>query len=90
MTQRFRSAALAVATLLAAGAASAQTSPSERAMPVLSTKSASAAGNYMTTADGCTYRRTQAPGYAPNWILVLNPHHIGRPNSPRHCPGMRQ
>lgn len=45
-------------------------------------------GDYMTTARGCTYRRTQAPGYPPRWILVLNPKHIGRPASPRSCKGM--
>lgn len=55
--------------------------------PVVSSQGAS--GDYMTTAEGCTYRRTQAPGYAPKWILVLNPHHIGRPNSPLDCNGMR-
>lgn len=45
-------------------------------------------GDYMTTARGCTYRRTQAPGYPPRWILVLNPRHIGLPASPRSCKGM--
>ncbi len=45
-------------------------------------------GSYMTTPDGCTYRRTQAPGYPPRWILVLNPHHLGKPDSPRRCKGM--
>lgn len=45
-------------------------------------------GDYMTTKRGCTYRRTQAPGYPPRWILVLNPVHIGRPVSPRSCKGM--
>jgi len=45
-------------------------------------------GDYYTTSNNCTYRRAQAPGYAPNWILVLNPHHIGRPSAHRGCPGM--
>ncbi|KUF11666.1 hypothetical protein [Pseudoponticoccus marisrubri] len=45
--------------------------------------------NYMTTADGCTYRRTQAPGYPPRWILVQNPHHLGIPPSRGHCKGMK-
>ncbi len=45
-------------------------------------------GDYMTTNEGCTYRRTQAPGYPPRWILVLNPRHIGLPASPRSCKGM--
>lgn len=45
-------------------------------------------GDYMTTADGCTYRRTQAPGQPVRWIIVLNPHHIGRASSPGKCKGM--
>ena len=45
-------------------------------------------GDYVTTPDNCTYRRTKAPGYPEMWILVLNPHHIGRPNSPARCPGI--
>lgn len=45
-------------------------------------------GDYMTTPQGCTYRRTQAPGYPPRWILVLNPYHLGLPASPRGCKGM--
>ncbi|SPF81850.1 hypothetical protein [Pseudoprimorskyibacter insulae] len=42
---------------------------------------------FYTTPDNCTYRRTQAPGYPPMWIIIRNPHHIGRPDAPRHCPG---
>lgn len=45
-------------------------------------------GDYMTTAEGCTYRRTQAPGYPVRWIIVLNPHHIGKAVSPSKCKGM--
>lgn len=45
-------------------------------------------GNYMTTAEGCTYRRTQAPGQPPRWIIVRNPHHIGKSVSPGKCKGM--
>ncbi|WP_425070191.1 hypothetical protein [Sagittula sp. S175] len=44
--------------------------------------------DYMTTAEGCTYRRTQAPGYPPRWILVVNPHHIGKAPSRARCKGM--
>lgn len=47
----------------------------------------SASQAYFTTENGCTYRRAQAPGYAPTWHLVLNPHHIGRPAAHRGCPG---
>ncbi|MDU8912122.1 hypothetical protein [Aestuariicoccus sp. MJ-SS9] len=44
--------------------------------------------DYYTTPQNCTYRRTKALGYPEMWILVLNPHHIGRPNSPTSCKGM--
>ena len=43
------------------------------------------AGTYMTTPDGCSYVRAQAPGYAPTWHLILNPHHIGQPSAHRGC-----
>lgn len=61
-----------------------------QAQPYVSTQGyvAVPSGDYMTTAQGCTYRRTKAPGYPERWILVLNPHHIGKPNSPRGCKGM--
>ncbi|BBU56461.1 hypothetical protein KU6B_27260 [Mameliella alba] len=45
-------------------------------------------GDYMTTPDGCTYRRTQAPGQPVRWIIVLNPHHLGKGGSPSKCKGM--
>ncbi|WP_305972513.1 MULTISPECIES: hypothetical protein [unclassified Mameliella] len=45
-------------------------------------------GDYMTTPDGCTYRRTQAPGQPVRWIIVLNPHHLGKDGSPSRCKGM--
>lgn len=89
MTKTPLFAVLAAAASLMAVPASAQSNTQVSSMPVLSSQGGMS-GDYMTTADGCTYRRTQAPGYAPKWILVLNPHHIGRPNSPRHCVGMRQ
>lgn len=79
-------AAMAMSAMSFALPATAQSNGQIVATPIVSSQGA--AGNYMTTADGCTYRRTQAPGFAPAWILVLNPHHIGRPNSPRHCSGM--
>ncbi|MEW2914835.1 hypothetical protein [Leisingera sp. JC11] len=41
---------------------------------------------HWTSPDGCTYSRTQAPGYAPVWYLVQNPHHVGMPNAHRGCP----
>lgn len=45
-------------------------------------------GDYMTTAEGCTYRRTQAPGQPVRWIIVLNPHHVGKGVSSSKCKGM--
>lgn len=60
-----------------------------QAQPMISTQGTVAPqGDYMTTPEGCTYRRTKAPGYPERWILVLNPHHLGLPNSPRGCKGM--
>ncbi|MBS0122587.1 hypothetical protein [Thetidibacter halocola] len=46
------------------------------------------AGDYRTTPEGCTYRRTQAPGYPERWILIVNPQQLGLPRPPSGCPGM--
>lgn len=43
---------------------------------------------WITTADGCSYSRTQAPGYPVQWVLILNPHHIGQPNAHIKCAPM--
>lgn len=53
----------------------------------LANDSVSRSGNaaHWTLPDGCTYSRTQAPGRAPVWYLVLNPHHVGMPNAHRGC-----
>lgn len=40
---------------------------------------------WITTPDGCSYSRAQAPGYPVQWILILNPHHIGQPNAHMKC-----
>ena len=40
---------------------------------------------WITTSEGCSYSRTQAPGYPVQWILILNPHHIGQPNAHLGC-----
>lgn len=45
-------------------------------------------GQWYTTPDGCSYSRAQAPGYAPTWHLIINPHHIGQPNAKASCPAM--
>ena len=47
--------------------------------------SANHQGQWYTTLDGCSYSRAKAPGYAVQWVLILNPHHIGQPNAGRHC-----
>lgn len=45
---------------------------------------------WMTTASGCSYSRTQAPGQRPVWMLIQNPHHIGQRNASSRCPSMIQ
>ena len=66
----------------------------DTADPVIWTAATSAApasgfqGEFYTTPDNCTYRRIQAPGYAARWILIVNPHHIGKPAAHRGCSGM--
>ncbi|WP_299922254.1 hypothetical protein [uncultured Pelagimonas sp.] len=45
-------------------------------------------GDVMTTAKGCSYQRTQAPGHPPRWILIVNPQRLGLPKPPRRCSGM--
>lgn len=47
-------------------------------------------GQWMTTANGCSYSRTQAPGQRPVWMLIQNPHHIGQRNAHSGCPSMIQ
>jgi len=60
-----------------------------QAQPFVGTQGRMASGgNYMTLANGCTYRKTQAPGYPPRWILVVNPHHMGRKVARAKCKGM--
>ena len=87
----FTTAAAALAVLLptapaeqtSQGALLAQASPFQSAQ----SRAVQPGGGYMTTADGCTYRRTQAPGYAPRWILVRNPHHLGVQRTRGKCKG---
>ncbi len=45
-------------------------------------------GQWCTTPSGCSYTKAQAPGYAPTWHLILNPHHIGGKQAQRSCPTM--
>lgn len=45
-------------------------------------------GQWYTTSNGCSYSRAEAPGYGVSWHLILNPHHIGKPNAHKGCPRM--
>ena len=40
---------------------------------------------WITTPQACSYCRTQAPGYPVQWVLIMNPHHIGQPNAHARC-----
>ncbi|MEN9062756.1 MULTISPECIES: hypothetical protein [Ponticoccus] len=89
LTTLVAAASLGLVSLTATEAETPKTLIFAQAAPFIGTQGYIAPqGDYMTTAQGCTYRRTQAPGYPPRWILVLNPKHIGLPNSPRSCKGM--
>ena len=81
-------AALSLTSLSDTGAETPKTLFLAQAQPFVATQGVvGPQGDYMTTPDGCTYRRTQAPGYPPRWILVTNPHHLGRLGA-RGCKGM--
>ena len=43
-------------------------------------------GQWYVTPAGCSYSRAQAPGYPPQWYLIVNPHHLGQPPAKRSCP----
>lgn len=43
-------------------------------------------GQWYVTPGGCSYSRTQAPGYPPKWYLIVNPHHLGQPPAKPSCP----
>lgn len=83
-------AAFTLASLTVTEAETPQQLYLAQAQPYVATQGAvmGPQGDYMTTADGCTYRRTQAPGHPVRWIIVLNPHHIGKASSPGKCKGM--
>ncbi|MGI3169400.1 hypothetical protein ACRARG_09630 [Pseudooceanicola sp. C21-150M6] len=84
---QFHKIAVLAAALGLAGAASSQASgfrkpASAPAAPVVASKVGT---QWITLTNGCSYSRTQAPGYAPMWILIQNPHHIGQPNVHKGC-----
>lgn len=85
----FAAAAIGVATITTTKPDVPETLFLAQAQPFITTQGvAGSQGDYMTTPKGCTYRRTQAPGHPPRWIIVQNPHHIGRASSPSHCKAM--
>ena len=45
-------------------------------------------GRWFTSSEDCTYSRTGVPGQRTTWIIVKNPHHVGRPAAHRGCPAM--
>lgn len=53
--------------------------------PSVPTNAQAHGSQWITTEDGCSYSRTQAPGYPVQWVLILNPHHIGKPNAHMKC-----
>ncbi len=86
----FAAATLGLASLTASEAETPKQMILAQAQPYLAQSYvAPQGGDYMTTPEGCTYRRTQAPGYPPRWILVLNPHHVGKGVARGKCSGMR-
>ena len=46
------------------------------------------AGQGYIAPNGCSYSPTQAPGESVVWMLISNPHHIGRQNSHGGCARM--
>ncbi|MGH1577326.1 hypothetical protein [Planktotalea sp.] len=48
------------------------------------------AGQWYTAPNGCSYSRTQAPGQPVQWMLILNPHHIGGRNATSGCASILQ
>lgn len=75
---------LAAITLTAVTALPANAIGTQRA-PMQPQQIQTYGSQWMTTANGCSYSRTQAPGYPPMWVLILNPHHIGQPNAHAGC-----
>lgn len=79
-TPVFTASLLALSFLSAGPLLAAASVPKNPAPP------ASYVGQWYTTPGGCSYSRAQAPGYAPTWHLIINPHHIGQPPAKASCP----
>jgi len=73
--------AMAAVVSLSAQSASAIQSPQPTAYNQNNNSSGqldtSGSGQWLILSNGCSYSRAQAPGYPMQWILILNPHHIG-------------
>lgn len=76
-----------IAATLAATGIQAQAAGTYKPAPVPA-GTMSTGSQWITTPDGCSYSRTQAPGYPVQWVLILNPHHIGQPNAHMKCAPM--
>lgn len=68
---------LAFASLAAFAAQPAIAAQTGAALTHINSATSGSNGQWMVLANGCSYSRTQAPGYAPVWILIQNPHHVG-------------
>jgi hypothetical protein len=63
--------------------------PSSQARSINHGPPAGHSGQWWTDpSNDCSYSRAHAPGYSPTWHLILNPHHIGKPNAHAGCPVM--
>lgn len=90
-TAVFTASALGLVSLTAQDAPAPKALLMAQAAPYVTSQGGMAApqSTYMTTPEGCTYRKTKAPGYPARWILVVNPARIGMPTPARKCRGMR-
>ena len=76
-----------VVTSLALGGQQAQAGGTYKPAPIPA-GTVQTGSQWITTPNGCSYSRTQAPGYPVQWILILNPHHIGQPDAHMGCAPM--
>ncbi|EAQ03696.1 hypothetical protein OB2597_10651 [Pseudooceanicola batsensis HTCC2597] len=81
MNKRHLAVTAATFALAAAGAQAVGT----HQPPRVPTNIYTTGSQWITTPDGCSYSRTQAPGYPVQWVLILNPHHIGQPDAHKRC-----
>lgn len=84
--------ATAIALVLTASAATAQTLSTSgnsyaRGLP-LGPSASHPERTWVNPANGCSYSRAQAPGYAPTWHLIFNGSRIGLTDAHTGCPQM--